>query len=214
MGSMAMLTGKEITVILACYFLGCFAAGYYWVRWRAGLDIREHGSGSVGARNVGRILGPFGFVVTLLLDVTKGALAVAAAMHFGLRPEPMVAAMLAVVVGHAWPFQLRFQGGKGVATSLGALAAYDPFILLSVFIVFLPAFVLLRNFTLSGLLAFAISPLIVFLSGLGNVEVATISFLAILILITHRKNIREEMTRRLPDRREKSSVRTHKGTGS
>jgi len=185
------------------------------VRWRAGLDIREHGSGSVGARNVGRVLGPFGFVVTLLLDVTKGALAIAAATYFGLRAEPMVAAMVAVVVGHAWPFQLRFHGGKGVATSLGVLAAYDPFILLSVFIVFLPAFVLVRNFTLSGLLAFAVSPLVVFLSGLGNVEVAAISFLAILILVTHGKNLREEITRRLPGRREKeSSMRTHKGSGS
>jgi len=210
-----MLNGQEITVILACYFLGCFTAGYYWVRWRAGLDIREHGSGSVGARNVGRVLGPFGFVVTLLLDVTKGALAIAAATYFGLRAEPMVAAMVAVVVGHAWPFQLRFHGGKGVATSLGVLAAYDPFILLSVFIVFLPAFVLVRNFTLSGLLAFAVSPLVVFLSGLGNVEVAAISFLAILILVTHGKNLREEITRRLPGRREKeSSMRTHKGSGS
>jgi glycerol-3-phosphate acyltransferase PlsY len=209
-----MMTGKEITAILACYLLGCFTAGYYWVRWRAGLDIREHGSGSVGARNVGRVLGSFGFIVTLLLDVTKGALAVAGAMYFGLRPEPMVAAMLAVVVGHAWPLQLRFHGGKGVATSLGALAAYDPFIVLSVLIVFLPAFVLLRNFTLSGLLAFAVSPLVVFLSGLGNDEVAAISFLALLVLITHRKNIREEIARSLPGRREKeSSVRTHKGSG-
>jgi glycerol-3-phosphate acyltransferase PlsY len=210
-----MLTGKEITVVLACYFLGCFTAGYYWVRWRTGMDIRGHGSGSVGARNVGRLLGPFAFLVTLLLDVTKGALAVGVAMYFGLGDEPTVAAMLAVVVGHAWPFQLRFHGGKGVATSLGVLAAYDPFILLSLLIVFLPAFVLVRNFTLSGLLAFTLSPLIVFLSGLGNVEVAAVSFLAILILITHRRNIREEIARSLPGRREKqSSMRTHKGSGS
>ena len=209
-----MMTGKEITAILACYFLGCFTAGYYWVRWRTGLDIREHGSGSVGARNVGRVLGPFGFLVTLLLDVTKGALAVAVAMYLGLRPEPMVAAILAVVVGHAWPLPLRFRGGKGVATSLGALAAYDPFILLRVLVVFLPAFALLRNFTLGGLLAFAVSPLVVFLCGLGNVEVAAISFLALLILITHRKNIREEIARSLPSRREKeSAVRTHHTPG-
>src|SRR5437867_10175661 len=102
------VTGKELTTIFVSYLLGCFTAGYYWVRWRTGQDIRTRGSGNVGARNVGRMLGGSAFAATLLLDLGKGALAVGMALYVSLRPELVIAAMLAVVVGHNWPMQLRF----------------------------------------------------------------------------------------------------------
>src|SRR5437870_1919476 len=190
-----VVTGKEITTLFACYLLGCFTAGYYWVRWRTGQDIREQGSGNVGARNVGRMLGPAAFVATLLLDLGKGALAVGMAIYFGLRPEMVIASMLAVVVGHNWPMQLRFHGGKGIATSLGVLLAYNSFLLVILAALLLPLLALSRNFTMSGLLAFALSPLVAFLCGLENMEVVAVSCLAILVLVSHQKNIREEFAR-------------------
>ncbi len=189
------LTGAELSWIAASYFIGCFTAGYYWTRWKTGQDIRALGSGNVGARNVGRALGRAGFAVTLLLDAAKGALAVAGASWFALRPEALVASIVAVVVGHNWPVQLRFQGGKGIAVSLGALLAYDPFIVLALLAVFIPVIVVLRNFTLSGMIAFALAPLTSFLCGVEKVEVAAVSILAILVLLSHRKNIREEIAR-------------------
>src|SRR5262245_53037648 len=121
-------SAREIVWTIASYFLGCVTAGYYWTRWRTGQDIRQIGSGNVGARNVGRILGPSGFTVTLLLDMAKGAFAAGTAWWLNLSAEGIVASMVAVVVGHNWPMQLRFRGGKGVAVSLGALLTYDPFI--------------------------------------------------------------------------------------
>lgn len=206
------LTGREFSWIVASYFIGCFTAGYYWTRWRTGQDIRELGSGNVGARNVGRTLGAGGFTVTFLLDLAKGAFAAAGAIWLGLRPEAAVASLVAVVVGHNWPMQLRFHGGKGVAVSTGALLAYDPFIVLCLLAIFLPVIALLRNFTLSGMIAFALGPLAVFLCGLDKVEVAAMSILAILVLVTHRKNIREEIARLAGHRSVKgSSVSMHKG---
>jgi acyl phosphate:glycerol-3-phosphate acyltransferase len=190
-----IFTGKEWLLLAACYGLGCCTAGYYWVRWRTGLDLRFQGSGNVGAKNVGRVAGPSGFVVTLLIDGMKGALAVRLALFFGGSADLTVACMLAAIIGHNWPIQLRFHGGKGIATSVGALLAYNGFIVLIVIAAFLPVFALLRNFTLSGLLAFALTPLILFLYGSPNVDVAAISFVAIIVLISHRKNIREEIGR-------------------
>src|ERR1035441_2499722 len=67
---------------LAAYALGCFTTGYYLVRWRTGQDVREVGSGSVGARNVGRLLGRQGFLATMLCDFGKGMLAVWGARRF------------------------------------------------------------------------------------------------------------------------------------
>jgi glycerol-3-phosphate acyltransferase PlsY len=206
------LMGREFSWIVASYFIGCFTAGYYWTRWRTGLDIRELGSRTVGARNVGRTLGAGGFTVTFLLDLAKGAFAAAGAIWLGLRPEAVVASLVAVAVGHNWPMQLRFHGGKGIAVSLGALLAYDPFIVLCLVAIFLPAIALLRHFTLSGMTAFMLGPLAVFLCGLDKIEVAAMSFLAILVLVTHRKNIREEISRMAGHRPVKgSSVQMHKG---
>jgi glycerol-3-phosphate acyltransferase PlsY len=203
---MNVATGKEITTIFACYVLGCFTAGYYWVRWRTGHDIRDEGSGNVGARNVGRLLGSSGFLATLFLDLGKGAFAVGMTVHFAVTPEMQIAAMLAVVVGHIWPVQLRFHGGKGIATSLGVLLAYDSFLVVVLVALFLPSFALLRSFTLSGLLAFALSPLVAFLCGLENMEVVAMSLLAVLVLVSHRRNIREEFARRFPSRAAKAAI--------
>ncbi len=194
---------KEGAVILLCYALGCFASGYYWVRWRTGQDIRKLGSGSVGARNVGRILGAWGFTVTLLADVTKGVVAVALAQQCGVRPDAMIAAILAVVIGHTWPIQLHFHGGKGIATSLGVLLAYDPLIALILAAVFIPIWAIVHSFTLSGMLAFAVSPLLVFLCKLENLEVAAMSLIAIVVLFAHQKNIRDEFARIFAERAEK-----------
>ena len=200
------LNGDDLIVIVAAYVFGCFASAYYWAKWRAGIDIRQQGSGNVGARNAGRLFGRAAFLIIFLCDITKGALAVSLATRLGVRPEVVVAVMVAVVVGHSWPVQLRFHGGKGVATSLGALLAFDMVLALILVLLFLPLWGLIRSFTLSGLLAFALLPLAVFLCGLGNIEVAASSFLAILILITHRRNIREEIAGLFLDRPLKESA--------
>ena len=205
-------TGREIGWIAASYFIGCFTAGYYWTRWRTGRDIRELGSGNAGARNVGRTLGSGGFAITFFMDVAKGALAVGVGIWLGLRVEAVVATLLAVIAGHNWPVQLRFQGGKGVAVSVGALLAYDPFIVLLLVAMFIPALAILQNFTLSGMFAFALGPLAVFLCGLDNIELAAMSLVASLVLVRHRKNIREEIARILGRRPVRTStIQMHKG---
>src|ERR1041385_2406821 len=142
------------------YLMGCFAAGYYLVRSRLGEDVRELGSGSVGARNVGRILGKTGFLITLLSDFGKGALAVWAAHHFTKDERIVALAMVAVVAGHIWPAQLRFHGGKGMATSLGALLVYDYHLIFAFGILFAGMFVVVRKTVLPGLFAFICLPLV------------------------------------------------------
>ena len=193
----------EILLVLVSYSLGCLTTGYYLVKWRTKQDIRNLGSGNVGARNVGRILGSPGFLATFLLDLAKGWVAVAAAeaLHFSVTMQ--ICAVLAVVAGHNWPAQLRFHGGKGIATSLGAILAWNPDILISVAMVAVPLMVLLRSFSLGGLFAFGISPLILRFCGFTDPEVVGMSLLAILVLVAHRKNIRSEIVRLTQARSEK-----------
>ena len=198
---------KETLVILAGYSLGCFTSGYYLVRWRTGDDIRLLGSGSVGATNVSRVLGKPGFVLTVLCDFFKGLLAVWLAEYFRISPTGAVLTMIAVAGGHVWPAQLWFHGGKGVATSLGAVVMFDHVIAAIFAGMFLVLFALIRNFVLAGLLAFAITPLALFLLDFPLDSVFGLSALALLILIAHRRNIPDEIGRITMGRKLKSDKR-------
>ena len=182
------------------YMLGCFTSGYYLVRYCTGKDVREFGSGSVGAKNVSRVLGWGGFLLTLLFDFGKGSLAVFAARHFHYGDNLIAMVMLAVVAGHVWPAQLRFHGGKGMATSLGCLVVYDPHLALAFAALFICLFVLMRRTLLPGLLALAGVPLAGELFDHNSAEVIQLSFLAALVLFTHRKNIFEEISQLFPRR--------------
>ena len=200
----SMPYGKETLVMLAGYALGCFTSGYYLVRWRTGEDIRSLGSGSVGATNVSRVLGLPGFCLTVSCDFGKGMLAMWLAEYFRINPTATMLTMLAVTTGHVWPAQLWFRGGKGVATSLGALLMFGYFIALTFTGLFLALYGVVRNFVLAGLLAFAITPLALFLLDFSLTSVFGLSALALVILIAHRKNILEEIGKLMDERRFKS----------
>ena len=179
---------------LEAYLLGRFATGYYLVRARTGNDLRKMESGSIGARNAGRVLGKTGFVTTLLGDFGKGALAVWIAREWTGDNHLALLALLAVVFGHLWPVQLRFHGGKGVATSLGALLVFDYRVALVFPVLFLAGFAPMRRSLLPAMFAFACLPMAGWFLDCGNFTVATLAFLAALILFAHRRNLAEEFT--------------------
>ena len=190
------------------YVLGCFATGYYLVRFRTDQDVRLLGSGSVGARNVGRILGWPGFLVTVVGDVCKGILAVWIAARFTHDDRVVALAMLCVVIGHIWPIQLRLRGGKGIATSLGALLIYDYKLIVAFLALFACFYVFYRKTVLPGLFAMACLPLVSIYLGHEPPKIIGISILTGLILITHRKNLIEESLR-FAERRNVSSKTNH-----
>ena len=188
---------------LAAYALGCFTTGYYLVRWRTGQDVREVGSGSVGARNVGRLLGRQGFLATMLCDFGKGMLAVWGARHFTTDDRLLALAMLGVVAGHLWPVQLRFRGGKGMATSFGALLIYDWQLAVAFVLLFGGALAVMRKSVLPGLFALACLPFTSLWLGRGAAEVIGCSILAGLVLLAHRRNLAAEISFLLQRRQER-----------
>lgn len=115
-----------VPAVVAGYLLGSVPFGVLVARRMAGLDVRQVGSGNIGATNVARAAGKGAGVLTLLLDAGKGALPVVAARWLGLAPAWVAAVGLAAFLGHLFPVWLRFHGGKGVATALGLLLALEP----------------------------------------------------------------------------------------
>jgi acyl phosphate:glycerol-3-phosphate acyltransferase len=203
---------NQASVIAVCaYVLGCLTTGYYYVRLRTDQDIRDIGSGSVGARNVGRVLGWPAFWVTLAGDFAKGVAAVWVARHFTTDYRLVALALVAVVVGHVWPAQLRFHGGKGIATSLGGLLLYDYRLAFVFAVLFTGAFATFRKTVLPGLFAFACLPLasMYLYWGPDRARVVAISLLAGLILWTHRKNLGDELSQFLEHRNAHSKANRH-----
>lgn len=178
---------------IGAYVLGCFATGYYLVRAVRGTDIRTVASGSIGARNVSRVLGRTGFILTTLGDALKGSLAVWAALHFFTDTRLAIVALLAVVVGHIWPVQLRFHGGKGVATSIGALLVYDWRLVVVYVAVFACGWLLARKTVLPGLFAFVCLPAAAFWLHHDGFELTALTCLAGMIGFAHRTNLADEI---------------------
>jgi len=178
---------------LGAYLLGGFATGYYLVKARTGQDIRDLGSGSIGARNVGRVLGKTGFFLTLLGDFSKGALAVMAARHFSSNDVFAATALLFVVIGHIWPVLLGWRGGKGIATSLGALAVFDFQLALAYAAAFAVGLVLMRRSVLPGLIAYLVLPVVSYWLHHVHFEATTFATLAAIVFFAHRQNLLEEI---------------------
>ena len=151
------MTFRLIALLAGCYLLGCFLAAYYVTRWRHGVDIRASGSGNAGARNMARVHGLFDAALTLVLDAAKGALAVLLG-YWLVGPDWAGAlALFAAIVGHIWPVQLRFHGGKGAATGLGGMVIIDPVACLALLGCGALAFAITKDFFKSGLIAIGLA---------------------------------------------------------
>jgi glycerol-3-phosphate acyltransferase PlsY len=168
------------------YCIGSIPFGLVITRLAGLGDIRDIGSGNIGATNVLRTGRKGLALLTLICDSGKGA---AAVIVFGLvLPFAALGAALGSVVGHLFPIWLKFKGGKGVATTLGALLAIAPLAGILTCGTWLAVAILFRISSLSALIAAAAAPIFAFISyGAGVAMIVLI--MAILVFYKHRDNI-------------------------
>jgi glycerol-3-phosphate acyltransferase PlsY len=182
-----------ILSISIAYLLGSIPFGYLLVRIFRNEDIREQGSGNIGATNVARSGSKGLGLATLLLDLGKAYAGVIIAKH--LAPgmyDVAVAAAVAAVVGHVFPVWLGFHGGKGVASALGALLALTWPSGVAIFLVFVVVFALTRYVSLASIVASATFPLFGFHFVASRTPMVLFGFVFIplLVIVKHHENIR------------------------
>jgi glycerol-3-phosphate acyltransferase PlsY len=159
----------EISVTLmaipvVAYLLGSIPFGLLLTKLFGGGDVRQAGSGNIGATNVARVAGPLPGILTLLLDAAKGAAAVWLAARFSNDSAMWMAiAALAALIGHCFPVWLKFRGGKGVATAAGVFLMLSPLALLGSVIVFVLVVAFWRYVSLGSISAAAAMPLLIYL---------------------------------------------------
>jgi glycerol-3-phosphate acyltransferase PlsY len=194
--SMPTAVVNHIWIPVAAYLLGSIPFGLILARLFGGADIRNEGSGNIGASNVTRVVGPLPGVLTLILDAAKGALAVWVAGRFTLQSDAwMMTAGLGALLGHCCPVWLKFRGGKGVATALGVFLVICPLAALSDLALFTIVAIYSRYSSLGSLAAAAAMPLLMhflWAPPFAPPAVITVGTLiaSMLIIVMHRGNIR------------------------
>lgn len=174
------------------YLVGSVPFGLILTRVAGLGDVRQIGSGNIGATNVLRTGRKGLAAATLLLDAGKGALAVAVARGFG--SEFAAIAAVAAVLGHLFPIWLRLKGGKGVATSAGVLLAYNPPVALATIATWLAMALLFRYSSLAALTAAVLAPAWAWLFGpRATLPIAVVGVIALLVIARHVGNIRRLM---------------------
>jgi glycerol-3-phosphate acyltransferase PlsY len=187
-------------VALVAYLLGSIPFGYILVKLFLKQDIRQTGSGNIGATNVARS-GKKGLAIaTLLLDGAKGAAAVIFAtwllVEVGVSlvsreaAEIRAFAALLAIAGHIFPVWLRFKGGKGVATGVGAFFAFNPFATMVAVAVFVMLFLVTRIVSLSSIIATVVFPVAVLPFAHSRLTVVFAVLSALTIILKHHANIR------------------------
>ena len=172
---------------LVAYLLGSIPFGLLLTKFSGAGDIREIGSGNIGATNVLRTGRKGLAIATLLLDAAKGCVAVLIGQSFG--PDLAIIAAWGAVLGHLFPVWLKFKGGKGGATALGVGIGLVPILALYAGLTWLAVAILLRYSSLATLLAIAAAPIYAWLLGYHQIAEAFVP-IALLIWLKHHSNIR------------------------
>jgi acyl phosphate:glycerol-3-phosphate acyltransferase len=188
-----------LVTALGAYLVGGIPFSYIAGKLAKGIDLRQHGSGNLGASNTYRILGGRIALAVLILDVAKGLAPVLVASRFdaaGSEPVHAIAAAAGAILGHLFSPYLKFSGGKGIATSAGAFAGLAPWAFGCALAAFAAVFAARRIVSLASLTAAVVLPIAVFVTpgiGLGerHDSVLWVTMIVMLVVIwKHRGNVR------------------------
>jgi acyl phosphate:glycerol-3-phosphate acyltransferase len=178
-----------ILLIIFAYLVGSISTGFILGRL-AGVDVRDAGSGNIGATNVTRVLGKGRGLLTLLADTAKGFVPVYISQRLELNDSALTLVAVAAFLGHLYPLFLKFHGGKGVATAFGALLALAPVAALIMISAFAAAVFCSRKVSLGSIAAALAAPVSLWFLSYSMEVVALGSFLSSMVILRHRDNIR------------------------
>lgn len=187
---------EYVVFILIAYLLGSIPSGLIVGKIFYGVDIREHGSGNLGATNAFRTLGIKAGTVVIIADILKGTLATLLPIWFGADLHPLIAGM-AAAIGHSFPIFAGFRGGKAVATSGGVLLAYEPVLFLLLVVAFLISLYISKYVSLSSIIVAIIAVIYTFFKG-DIPLIIVVLFLAFFVIFRHRANVKRILNKTEP----------------
>jgi len=178
-----------LIVVVLGYVIGSIPNGLIVGKLIRGVDIRQYGSGNIGATNAYRVLGAGPALAVLVTDILKGMLGVWLGQIFLGTVAGQIAGGIAAIAGHNWSLFLKFKGGRGVATGLGVIALLAPKPTLALFVLWAAVVYFTRYVSLGSILAAAAAPAAVWLSGAPRELFWFVVAAAAFVIFRHRPNI-------------------------
>ncbi|MCE2715940.1 MAG: glycerol-3-phosphate 1-O-acyltransferase PlsY [Pseudomonadota bacterium] len=185
-----------VMIAVGAYFFAAIPFGLVLSKFAGLGDIRNIGSGNIGATNVLRTGNKKIAALTLFFDVLKGMMVVLVSAHF--IPGHEYALGFLAIFAHIFPIYLKFKGGKGVATALGVYFAWSPFLGLSVLVTWLITAKIFRISSLSALVAALCAPFFTYFLGVNAEAIPFTVLIAAVLLYTHRENIKRIFNKQEP----------------
>ena len=179
-----------ISLIIGAYLIGSLPTAYLASRLYKNTDIREVGDRNAGAANVYRNLGPMAGITVGIIDIGKGALAILLARAVMDGAAVQMAAGVAAVAGHNWPFFLQFKGGRGAATALGVLMAFVPVAAIPMGLGALIILIFTRSAIVALSFAFIPLPLLSWFTGASLATISYAILLPVVVGLSHFASIR------------------------
>lgn len=182
------MTTELLFWLIATYLIGSIPTGFLLGK-AYGIDVRQEGSGNIGATNLYRTVGRKVGIMTLVGDCLKGFLPVIVAGMLGHQEQFLALIALAAFLGHVFSIFMRFKGGKGVATALGVFLALAPLSVLGALVAFLLCVVIWRYVSLGSIAAAAVMPVLVYFHSHGTMLTITTALIAAIVILKHHTNI-------------------------
>ncbi|AXI09205.1 glycerol-3-phosphate 1-O-acyltransferase PlsY [Oceanobacillus sp. 143] len=179
---------EYILFIIIAYLLGSIPSALVVGKIGYKIDVREHGSGNLGATNAFRVLGVKAGIIVTLADILKGTIAVLIPLLFDAEVNRLIIGIFAVL-GHTYPLFAKFKGGKAVATSSGIILGINPLLFIIMILTFILTLYITKYVSLSSMITGVISTLVaLFFRDIGLIIV--IALLTIFVFYRHRENIK------------------------
>jgi acyl phosphate:glycerol-3-phosphate acyltransferase len=183
--------------LILCYLIGSIPTGFLVAKYLKGIDIREHGSGNVGATNTARVVGKLPGLLVLIVDILKGWVCVALVaklfIGMGVTFAPDTYALMLgsmAIVGHIWTVFLGFRGGKGIATSSGVFLGAAPKILLIALAIWIVIFAWKRYVSLASIISTVSIPVMAAVMSYPPLFVIITSIVCAITIYRHYPNIK------------------------
>ncbi|MEG0291625.1 MAG: glycerol-3-phosphate 1-O-acyltransferase PlsY [Anaerovoracaceae bacterium] len=193
-----------ICMVVLAYFIGNISPSTILAKAN-GIDIKSAGSGNAGTTNALRVLGKKAAIITLIVDVLKGTIAVLLGHYVGGHFTAMLC-VVGVFCGHIWPIIYKFKGGKGVATAFGSLVGLNVAMGFTALLIVIIGVLVTKRMSAGSVLGAATFPIIAWIFEPGFIYLGTV--LAMLVLVKHRANIKRLINGEEPKLNFKKKERT------
>lgn len=184
-----------LSLMMGAYIIGNMLTATIISRLFYKKEIHAEGSRNPGARNAGRLYGKKAFIATFVGDALKGAVAVFLVKQFGNHTDVELLGLFAVTFGHIYPVLYKFRGGKGVSTFIGGLLVFDPLVFVLFVALFILCYPIFKSFTLAGLSAILLVPIIVLIFSYGMTAGMIACCVSMLVIYAHRADLKRNFTK-------------------